>query len=564
MNYTFFDLLTLIGSLGMFLYGMKMMSEALQKLAGSKLRSILSFMTTNRFLGILTGIIITILVQSSSATTVMVVSFVNAGLMSLVQSIGVIMGANVGTTVTGWLISFLAEVGVGNVSYSVSDISLPLMGLALFFIFSKLSRRKYFGELLLGFALLFLGLDFLKDSVPDIKSNPEILHFVEGFTDWGFASTLLFLLIGTLLTVVLQSSSATMSLTILMCGDGLIPFDMAVAMVLGENIGTTITANMAAMMGNTAAKRAARAHFIFNVFGVTWALIALPLLIKFVRWAMDIPIENAEESDLRYGLALFHTMFNITNVVLLVGFIPFIKRVVVRITPRRVTDEDFSLKYIRTGLLDTPEMSVVQTRRELDVYVDRVCKMFSLVKTLSTATSERDFAKLFAKIKKNEEIADRLEEEIAHYVSELSVHNLRTETTNEIRGILKSVSELESMADSCFSMAQIYARKREGKIEFNEDINANVAIMFGYVDEVLAVLKSNVSSQNNHFSLAKARNIEHKINSFRDELRKNHVDHIKSKKYRYKEGIIYIDLIRACEHVGDHALNISEALALDE
>lgn len=559
MEYSFFDFMELIGSLGLFLYGMKLMSESLQKLAGGKLRSVLGLMTSNRVLGVFTGVLITVLVQSSSATTVMVVSFVNAGLMSLGQSIGVIMGANIGTTVTGWMISFLAENGV-NAKFSVSSISLPLIGIALFFIFSKFTKRKFFGELLVGFALLFMGLNFLKNSVPDIKNNMEMLEFLNSYVNYGFGSTLIFLFVGTLLTVILQSSSATMTITLLMCGSGWIPFDLAVAMVLGENIGTTITANMAAMMGNTSAKRAARAHFMFNVFGVSWALIVLPFFIKLIRNWVDMPVGEETEAGRMFGLALFHTMFNIINVLVLFPFVPFIQRVVVNITPQRKTDEDFSLKYIRTGMLSTPELSLIQSRQELDVYVERVGKMFGLVKQLRLASSEKEFSKLFAKIKKYEEIADRLELEIAKYVSELSVHKLSPETSNEIRGILKSVSELESMADSCFTMAQIYTRKREGKTEFNKDIEKNIDLMFHYLDDVLHILRNNVSVSSTAKSLNAARNVEHKINSLRDQLRRTHVDDVKAKKYKYKEGVVYVDLIRACEHFGDHALNVSEAM----
>ena len=449
MNYSFLDFLQLIGSLGMFLYGMKIMSEGLQKVAGDKLRSILTVMTKNRVMGVLTGILITALIQSSSATTVMVVSFVNAGLLSLAQSISVIMGANVGTTVTAWIISIFGF------KVNIATFAIPLMALAVPLLFTSNSHRKSWGEFLMGFAFIFLGLDFLKNSVPDIRSNPQILSFLTDYTDMGFGSVLLFLLIGSILTVIVQSSSATMAITLIMCSKGWISFEIAAAMVLGENIGTTITANMAALNANVSAKRAAFAHLMFNIFGVLWMLALFFPFTKMVAWIvteygpgdptqlmnfvnatdpaivnqLDDASVNASEAGIlnmqkefhhmqvatSYALSLFHTIFNIANVLLMIWFVNFYVKIVTKIIPQKQNDEEFQLRYISSGMLSTGELSLLQVKKETVVYAERTQRMLSLTHDLfHEKEGSESYSKLYSRIEKYEKISDRMELEIAN------------------------------------------------------------------------------------------------------------------------------------------------------
>ncbi|OQX99600.1 MAG: Na/Pi cotransporter, partial [Bacteroidetes bacterium 4572_117] len=392
MEYGIIEVLTLLGSLGIFLFGMKLMSESLQKVAGEKMRSILAAMTSNRAKGIFTGFLITAVIQSSSATTVMVVSFVNAGLLSLIESVGVIMGANIGTTVTAWLISILGF------KVKMSAIAIPLIGLGFPLLFSKNTKRKAWGELIIGFSLLFIGLQYLKEAVPDIKSHPEILNFLGDYINMGYFSLIIFLIIGSLLTVIIQSSSATMALTLVLCFNGLIPFEMAAAMVLGENIGTTITANLAALVANVSAKRAARAHFIFNTFGVVWILILFYPFLEMINWlvleiGLDSPYSNS--ASIPIALSIFHTGFNITNVLVLNWFAPFIVKIVEKMVPDEDTDEEFRLKYINVGTVSTSELSILQAGSEIEVYGERIINMFDFVKKLFATEKEKKFDKLY-------------------------------------------------------------------------------------------------------------------------------------------------------------------------
>ncbi|MBN2660681.1 MAG: Na/Pi cotransporter family protein, partial [Tannerellaceae bacterium] len=497
MDYSFFDFLTLIGSLGLFLYGMKIMSEGLQKVAGDKMRGILSAMTSNRVTGVLTGVLITALIQSSSATTVMVVSFVNAGLLSLAQSIGVIMGANVGTTVTAWIISLFGF------KVDISAFAIPLIGLSIPLIFSEKSRRKSIGEFLMGFAFLFMGLSYLKDSVPDLQSNPQILAFLQNYTSMGYTSLLIFLGIGSLLTVIVQSSSATVAITLIMCTKGWIPFDMAAAMILGENIGTTITANIAAIPANASAKRAAIAHLMFNVFGVLWVMALFYPFTQMVSWivtnygpgdphqmteflanldsrTISLITSNAELSDpklialqkqllslqvsVSYGLSLFHTMFNIANICIMVWFVNFYVYVCSAIIKPKTTDEEeeFQLRYIPSGILSTAELSLMQAKKEIAVYGERTYRMFGMVKDLYYESNEDNFLKIYSRIEKYESISDRMEIEIANYLTFVSEGRLSSESKEEIRTMLRAVTEIESIADSCNNLARAIRRRNEG------------------------------------------------------------------------------------------------------
>ena len=588
MEYTFFDFLTLIGSLGLFLYGMKVMSEGLQKVAGDRLRGILTAMTTNRVTGVLTGVLITALIQSSSATTVMVVSFVNAGLLSLTQSVSVIMGANVGTTVTAWIISIFGF------KVNISLFAIPLIGLAIPFIFSGNSRRRSWGEFIIGFAFLFMGLEFLKNSVPDIQNNPEILSFLTEYTNMGYLSVLLFLLIGTIVTIVVQSSSATMAITLIMCSKGWISFDIAAAMVLGENIGTTITANLAALSANVSAKRAAFAHFMFNIFGVCWMLILFFPFTHFIGFLVKeltggsptdlmtfiqhhspavvnrISAESAaglsaDELALRaqyqgmqvtvsYALSLFHTVFNILNVLIMIWFVNLYVKIVTRVIKlKHSDDEEFQLKFISSGMLSTSELSL---------YGQRTQRMFGMVKDLvHEKEGSETFSKIYSRIEKYEKISDRMELEIAAYLNQVADGRLSYDGKLQVSAMLTMTTEIESIGDSCFHLARTVIRKQEAKVEFNEGIEKDIDLMFKLVSEALdnmnIILDKNDMAESD---LNKSYNKEMEINNFRNQLRMENIENINSKKYEYQSGIYFMDIISECEKLGDYVVNVVEAV----
>jgi phosphate:Na+ symporter len=559
MNYTFFDFLTLIGSLGVFLYGMKVMSESLQKVAGSKMRSILSAMTSNRFFGVLTGFFVTAVVQSSSATTVMVVGFVNAGLITLKESIGVIMGANIGTTVTGWIISLFGF------KMSISDYSLPLIAIALPFIFSKISNRRSWGEFLLGFALLFLGLDYLKNAVPDINQNPEILSFVQSYTGLGFLSTVIFLLIGTVLTVVIQSSSATMALTFVMVSQSWIEFPMAAAMILGENIGTTITANLAASVGNLSAKRAALVHLLFNVMGVVWMLMVFNTFTGFID--QIITNRNGVSPSESYAaiptaLALFHTSFNIINVLIFIWFTPLLQKMAIKMIPQRDKDseEEFRLKFITTGILSTPELSLLQAKKEVQFFAKHTTKMFGFFRKLLYETSDKKFNKLYTKIEKYEGICDNVEVEITNYLSQVSQHKMSESGRRRMRSMLKLVGDLESVGDCNFNLARTVSRMRENRINFNDAAMKKLELMFNLVDSSLEEMRDNLAMEEVNVNLGRAIDLEKQVNNYRSQLKAEHLDNLSKKVYSYEAGILFNDLFSECEKLADYAINVSEAL----
>lgn len=557
MDYGIFDFLKLIGSLGVFLYGMKLMSEALQKVAGDKMRHILAAMTSNRVKGVITGLLITTIIQSSSATTVMVVSFVNAGLLNLVESIGVIMGSNVGTTVTAWLISILGF------KISMAEVSLPLIGLCLPLLFSNKRSRKSWGELIIGFGLLFIGLEFLKNSMPNLNENPEIFTFLQNYTDMGYGSYILFMLIGTALTILIQSSSATMALTLVMCANGWISYDIAASMVLGENIGTTITANLAAMVANTTAKRAAFAHFLFNVFGVTWVLAIFPVFLKWIEElsvfvGIGDPSTNIEAVPM--SLSLFHTVFNVSNVLLLIWFTKLIARLVTKIIPTRESNEDvFKLKHIKIGLLSTPDASLFQAKQEIALYGKNTRDMFQQVAASLNMTS-KDFEKQFDKLVKLEDESDKIEVEIADYLTKVSESKLSTENSQRIRAMFKIVSEIESIADSSLNVAKAMLRKIEQNQTFMEDLNHKLKSMFALVDETLGVMCDNLTMEYKEVNAKKAYELEHAINDYRTILKQEHLIAIEEKRYNYPTGILYTDMFSECEKIGDYAINVTQAI----
>lgn len=561
MEYGIKEVLTLIGSLGIFLFGMKMMSEALQKVAGNRLRTILAAMTSNRFVGIITGFLITAIIQSSSATTVMVVSFVNAGLLSLSQAFGVIMGANVGTTITAWIVALLGF------KVDISSVAIPIIAFSVPLLFSKHNSRRYVGEIIMGFSLLFLGIGLLKSSVPDINHHPEILEFLKNYTDLGFGSVLLFLLVGTILTIVVQSSSATMAITLIMCSQGWIDFPLAAAMVLGENIGTTITANIAAWSGNIAAKRAAFSHFLFNMFGVCWMLFAFYPFTNMVQTIVEkIGPSNPSEIS-AFSLSLFHTMFNICNICILVWFSNYIVKFIERVfkkkaVPSNDNDEIFHLQYISTGLLSTSELSILQASKEIVVYGERTHKMFNQVRDLLCENETIEFTKRYSRIEKYENISDRMEIEIANYLTSLASGRLSTESKKQVQTKLRIISEVESIGDSCYNIARILQRKREQEVEFSKHISEQLQTMFELVDRAMSQMEHCLSDDNFQLSeLHKSQNFENEINNFRNQLKTQNVEDVKDGKYPYNISTLYMDIVVECEKIGDYIINVVEAIA---
>ena len=565
MEFGIIELLTLIGALGFFIYGMKVMSDGIQKVAGSKMRSILSKMTSNRFLGITTGFILTALLQSSSATTVMIVSFVNAGLLSLVESIGVIMGANIGTTVTAWLISLLGF------KVKIASIALPIIAIGFPMMFSSKSNIKAWAEVLIGFALLFMGLDALKESVPNLKENAEFLSFLSSYADMGTISLLIFIGVGTILTLVVQSSSAAMALTLVMCYEGYIPFELAAAMVLGENIGTTITANLAALVGNVHAKRAARAHFIFNIFGVIWMIFAFQFFINsidsYMISNMDLsPLSVVGESvAIPIGLSIFHTSFNIINVLLLVWFVPLISRIVIRMQPSKgETDEEFHLEHIGGGLMQTAELSVLEAQKEVIKFGEITSRLHNMIPELIQETDNKKFDKLMGRIKKYEDITDKMEVEIADYLAKASQGEMSDSASLKVRSMISIINDMERIGDICYQMSISIESKRREKEDFTVESSKSIENMLSEVQKALDIMNNNLSSEYSQVTLTEANNAEININNMRNKLRKSYLQKIEKGEMKIQTGMIYHNLIHSLEKVGDHIFNITEAIVGDK
>lgn len=556
-----FKILTLLGSLGLFLYGMTLMSEALQKVAGDKLRNFLAAMTSNPVKRIFTGLFITALIQSSSATTVMVVSFVNAGLLSLIQSIGVIMGANIGTTFTAWLISLLGF------KADISIISIPLIGFGFVFMMAKAKRKKSIGELLIGFALLFLGLNFLKDSVPNLQQSPEVLAFLQKWTNFGFLSVIIFVMIGTILTIVLQSSSATMALTLVMVNNGWIPFEMAAALVLGENIGTTITANIAAAVANVSARRAACAHSVFNLFGVLWVLALFhPFLLTVSKIIVAIGCDNplqpgASSASLLYSVATVHTLFNICNTLILVWFTPQIVKLVTYLIKSPKEEEVFRLQYIQGGLLSTSELSLGQAKEEI-VHFAKLChRQYGYAREAINTDDPERFDELYKKLEHYEQITDRVEFEIAKYLNNISEGVLSEESGRRIQAMYKIISELESIGDSGFNIARILQRRNLHDKKFDPGMIKKLNYMIDLLDRGFESMIHNLELGYSKIEdIANAQDIEQDINEYRNNLKEEHLLNLENNLYSYLTGVYYMDLISECEHVGDFMINISEAI----
>lgn len=556
MDYSFFDFLRLIGSLALFLYGMKIMSEGLQKFAGDSLRRILTAMTTNRVTGVLTGVLITALIQSSSATTVMVVSFVNAGLLTLTQSIGVIMGANIGTTVTAWLISALGF------KVDIAAFALPLLAFALPLFFSGKSSRKSIGEFVFGFAFLFMGLQSLKANAPDLGANPEMLAFVQNYTDMGFFSIILFLFIGAILTMIVQASAATMAITLIMCANGWIDYHLGVALVLGENIGTTITANLAALTGNTQARRAALAHLVFNVFGVMWVLVLFYPFTNAVSWFVTHVMKVSDPAvAVSFKLAAFHTAFNISNTFIMIWFVSLIEKTVCTLIKPKVEDEEYRLRYITGGMLSTAELSILQAHKEISLFAERTARMFNMVKELFYEKNEETFLKTYSRIEKYENISDRMEIEIANYLTEVSEGRLSSESKEEIRIMLRAVSEIESIADSCNNLARSIKRRNEFKSEFTEEQNKHLDHMFELVSGALNRMNLILHKPELvHDDINPSYNIENEINNYRNQLKSRNIEDINNKLYQYQDGVYYMDMVSKSEKLGDYVLNVVQAV----
>lgn len=566
------QIFTLLGALGMFLYGMNLMSSGLQKAAGDKLRGLLSAMTSNPFKGVLTGLGITTVIQSSSATTVMVVSFVNAGLLTLSQAIGVIMGANIGTTVTAWMVSWLGF------KADISLLAVPLMLLGFLCSNSKKSQRRNIGELVVGFSLLFLGLSFMKESVPDLNETPQVLEFVKAWSGYGFGSVLIFLLFGTVLTLVLQSSSATMAVTLIMLSMGWIPFNMACAMVLGENIGTTITANIAASVGNTQAKRAAMSHTIFNVFGVIWALIFFKPFLALVGNVIELfglpnpaaegfavsAQDSPDATAALYGLSMLHTLFNTFNTLIMIWFTKLIEKAVVWIVkaPKNQEQEVFRLKYISAGPLATPELATEQAFDEI-IHFAQISKNGLAYAGAAIQESDPDkFEELRGKLVKYEEISDRIEYEIATFLNSVSAGDISEETSVKIKAMYKIIGELESLGDSGESISRILSRKNIHKKAFDQDTLKKLDDMVSSVNDAYEAMIFNLKAahKGDLEEISYAYNAEDRINNLRNNLREAEIEDIESSGKNYQTSVYYMDIVSELEKMGDFMINISQAL----
>ncbi|MBI1305183.1 MAG: Na/Pi cotransporter family protein [Bacteroidetes bacterium] len=548
-----YKFLVLIGSLGLFIFGMKLMSDGLQQSAGTRLRQLLSTMTYNRYIGVLSGFLITALVQSSSATTVMTVSFVNAGLLTLIESAGVMMGANIGTTITGWLVSIFGF------KVSVSDYALLILAIGAPMLFIRRSSAKGWANAIIGFAILFMGLGLMKDSVPDLEHNSKIIALFTQFKGNPFLGRVMFVILGTLVTVVLQSSSATMALTLTLVSKGIIPFDVAAAMILGENIGTTITAEIASLIGNVHAKRSARIHSMFNIIGVSWMIFLMPLFLKAIVSVLELDLSDAEGSTI--GLAAFHTVFNATNVLLTIGFVPWlVKLATITVPSKGEEDEVFKLEYISRGITHTPELSILEAKKEVHKFGTLTLRMSHMVKELLNSTNPKDQKRLIKKLVKYEEITDKMEAEIASYLSKISADDLSQRTSEDLRAMLSIINDLERIGDIYYEMTRTIERKIDHKIWFHQKQRDSLNKLFIVVDESIQIMLNNLQADIDDLDKNKAINKEGEINKLRDKIRRSHLKSMETKEYNIQAGMIYSNLFASLERVGDHVINVTEAL----
>lgn len=601
MNYSILDFLGLLGAVGLFLYGMKVMSEGLQKAAGDRLRNILSAMTRNRFTGTVTGFFITALIQSSSASTVMVVSFVNAGLMTLAQSMAVIMGANVGTTFTAWIIALFGF------KVDISAFALPLIGLAVPLLFSKKSKTKSIGEFTIGFAFLFMGLDMISKYVPDLQSNPEMFAFLQRYASMGFGSVLIFCLVGVVVTMIIQSSAAMFAITLIMCSKGWITFDLACALVLGSNIGTTATPLLASMSGNVAAKRTAMGHLLFNLLGTIWTLAVFYPFVDLNSWiteeigqgdpaglynyvsnlqatdpgmynqvmAAGLPTDDGVvlhhrsviaqmQVSVSFGLSIFHTVFNLINLSIMIWLTNvYVKIVEILVPAKHSGDDEFQLKFISAGILSASELNISQAEKEMHVFAERVGRMLPMARDLvHTKAGSDDFNRTYSRLEKYEEISDRMELEIANYLNRCAEGRLSNESKRRLTAMLSIDSEIESIADAMLGVGKILLRKQESGVHFNDEIYSNIDLMFGYVEKsvggMLKVL-SNLENVDEHDIIA-CYNREREINNLRNQLRTANVANINGRHYEYQSGIYYMDIISTLEKAGDFIINVVDTI----
>lgn len=601
MNYSILDFLGLLGAVGLFLYGMKVMSEGLQKAAGDRLRNILGAMTRNRFTGTVTGFFITALIQSSSASTVMVVSFVNAGLMTLAQSMAVIMGANVGTTFTAWIIALFGF------KVDISAFALPLIGLAVPLLFSKKSKTKSIGEFTIGFAFLFMGLDMISKYVPDLQSNPEMFAFLQRYASMGFGSVLIFCLVGVVVTMIIQSSAAMFAITLIMCSKGWITFDLACALVLGSNIGTTVTPLLASMSGNVAAKRTAMGHLLFNLLGTIWTLAVFYPFVDLNSWiteeigqgdpaglynyvsnlqatdpgmynqvmAAGLPTDDGVvlhhrsviaqmQVSVSFGLSIFHTVFNLINLSIMIWLTNvYVKIVEILVPAKHSGDDEFQLKFISAGILSASELNISQAEKEMHVFAERVGRMLPMARDLvHTKAGSDDFNRTYSRLEKYEEISDRMELEIANYLNRCAEGRLSNESKRRLTAMLSIDSEIESIADAMLGVGKILLRKQESGVHFNDEIYSNIDLMFGYVEKsvggMLKVL-SNLENVDEHDIIA-CYNREREINNLRNQLRTANVANINGRHYEYQSGIYYMDIISTLEKAGDFIINVVDTI----
>lgn len=554
-------LLILIGSLGLFIFGMKIMSDGMQRTAGEKLRKMLGSITSNRFKGVLTGFSSTAIVQSSSVTTVMTVSLVNAGLLNLRQSAGVMMGANIGTTITAWLVLMLGF------KVSISSYALVLIAIGAPLLFMSFRKSKDLANTIIGFAILFIGLQFLKESVPDLDKDSALVQFFVNYKDIPFLSNLMFVALGALVTIVIQSSSAAMALTLTMVSKGIIPFEVACAMVLGENIGTTITAELASLVGNVHAKRSARIHSLFNVIGVTWMLLVIPFFLDGIGWligqwhgtAFD-PLNTDYSTE---GIALFHTLFNAANVLLLIGFVPFLVRTAERtVKSRGEADEEFKLDYITgAGGISIPEVAILEAKKEVAKFGEVTTRMNGFVRTLINDQNKKTRNKMFNKIMKYEEITDRVEVEVANYLDQVSTQEISPEVSSQIRSMLSITNDLERIGDIYYQISKTIERKDDQKIYFLPEQRENINNMLDQLDKAFTIMNKNLNSEFGHITLDDADKAEKEVNQLRNELKKSYLENAEKGEYKFQSGILYNDIFSSCEKVGDHIINVSEAIA---
>ena len=547
--------LKLLGSIALLIYGMKVMSEALQKMAGPQLRHLLGAMTSNRFSGVATGALVTVAVQSSAATTVMTVSFVNAALLTLTQAISVIMGANIGTTMSAWIMS-------AGFSFNIANLVWPAFLIGIILI--QLGKHRYIGDFLFGLSFLLFALGMLKTTgvEMDLASNPAVVDFFASFKT-NYVTILLFLLIGTVLTALVQSSAALMAITMVLCATGAITIYQGIALVMGENIGTTVTANLAALNANTQARRTAMAHLLFNVFGVIWVLIFFFPFVRMVCGLVDLDPTASEQdpTKLSFALAAFHTCFNLINTSILIWFIPQIEKLVCKFIKKKQSEEEdeFRLQFIRGGIMKTPEISVLQAQKEIVSFGEQTQRLFSLVRDLYSTQEDQPFEKIFERIKKGEDVSDKMENEIGKYLGDVGSAHLSDETKLKIRSMMREIGELESVGDSCFSLARIMRRKRDHKLWFDDEINRGILQMYELIDEALTQMNIVLSGRLEEININATAGIEQRINDLRNTLKKQNIANLDNQTYSYELGTVLNDLIEECEQTGDYIVNVVEA-----